>query len=97
MLADRRLLAALCLAAVALPAAARIPRDAGAVRAFRAVNPCPATGLTRGKCPGWQVDHIKPLCAGGADHPHNMQWIDLADHRFKTFLDVRGCRATTRQ
>jgi hypothetical protein len=56
------------------------------VRAFRAVQPCPATGLHRGACPGWHVDHIEPLCAGGAE------WITVQDHRFKTFVDVRECR-----
>lgn len=73
-------------------AEARIPRDRAQVRAFRADNPCPATGLVRGACPGHHVDHIVPLCAGGADHPSNMQWISKEDHRWKTFVDVRACR-----
>lgn len=79
------------------PAAEPIKRDRSQVRAFRAVNPCPATGLTRGACPGWHVDHIRALCAGGPDHPSNMQWIDKDDHRLKTFLDVRECREMRRQ
>lgn len=73
---------------------ARIDRDRSQVRAFRADNPCPATGLKRGTCPGWHVDHVIALCAGGADRPHNMQWITREDHRFKTLVDVRECRRT---
>ncbi len=38
------------------------------------VQPCPATGRTRGACPGFVVDHIVPLKRGGADAPWNMQW-----------------------
>lgn len=88
------MLRALLAIAVLIPLAAeaRIPRDRAQVRAFRAEHPCPATDRTRGACPGWQVDHVVPLCAGGADHPSNMQWITQADHRLKTFVDVRECR-----
>ena len=52
--------AILCLAAalLAIPAEAQIKRDRAQVRAFRAEHPCPATGLKRGACPGWHVDHI---------------------------------------
>lgn len=57
---------------------------------------CPATGLHRGACPGWQVDHIVALCAGGPDKRANMQWINLDDHRFKTYVDVRECRKVRR-
>ena len=86
--------AILCLAAafLAVPAEARTPRDQAQVRAFRNENPCPVTGRTRGACPGWHVDHIIALCAGGEDHPRNMQWITKEDHRFKTLVDVRECR-----
>lgn len=85
----------LCLALVVLtplPAQARIERDRSQVRAFRAENPCPANGLKRGACPGWHVDHVIALCAGGEDRPWNMQWITKEDHWFKTLVDVRECR-----
>jgi len=62
---------ALWLAVIANGAHARDPKQ---VRLFRAANPCPATGKATGACPGWVVDHIKPLCAGGADRPTDMQW-----------------------
>jgi hypothetical protein len=62
---------------------AQIPRSAdgsilrsGAARAaFVRIYPCPSTGLTRGPCPGWQVDHVIPLACGGCDAPANMQWL----------------------
>lgn len=81
---------------LSLPAFAKIPRDKAQVRAFRNEHPCPATGLKRGACPGWHVDHIIALCAGGEDHPRNMQWITKEDHRFKTLVDVRECRKAHR-
>jgi hypothetical protein len=65
--------------------------------AFHREHPCPATGLRRGACPGWEVDHIQPLCAGGADHRSNMQWISKEDHRFKTLVDVKECRRSQRR
>jgi hypothetical protein len=75
-----------------LALASAAARDRGQVRAFRAEHPCPSTGQHRGACPGWHVDHITALCAGGEDHPRNMQWITVEDHRFKTLIDVRECR-----
>lgn len=59
------------LALVMLAAQAR---DPGQVREFRKTNPCPATGKVSGACPGWVVDHMVPLCAGGPDVPDNMMW-----------------------
>lgn len=67
-------------------------RSAAERLAFIRHNPCPATGLRRGACPGWEVDHIVPLCARGPDHRTNMQWIRKEDHRLKTLVDVRECR-----
>jgi len=78
---------------LATPAIAQpIARSGAEVRAFRAENPCPVTGRLSGACPGWAVDHVRALCAGGEDKPRNMQWIENTDHRFKTLVDVRECR-----
>lgn len=82
----------LVVAVMPLIAEARIPRDRGEVRAFRAEQACPSTGLHRGACPGYHVDHIIALCAGGPDKKANMPWISKEDHRFKTYVDVRECR-----
>lgn len=88
MLDSRWLLLAAALAA----GAAAAQRSAAERLAFVRENPCPATGLRRGACPGWEVDHIVPLCAGGADTRANMHWLSKDDHRFKTLVDVRECR-----
>lgn len=78
---------------LALPALAQpIQRSQAEVRAFRSENPCPATGRRSGPCKGWHIDHVKPLCHGGEDKPRNMQWIQVDDHKWKTFVDVRECR-----
>lgn len=90
----RRLILAAAIAATTLFTAeidAKTTRSPAQVRAFRQFNPCPATGKTRGACPGWHVDHIIALCAGGQDAPQNMQWITREDHRFKTMVDVKEC------
>lgn len=80
------------LAALLAAPSAWAERSAAERAAFVRATPCPATGLRRGACQGWEVDHILPLCAGGADHRSNMQWIRADDHRFKTLVDVRECR-----
>ena len=49
-------------------------RSASAKAEFRHNNPCPATGKTTGKCPGYVIDHVQALKSGGADTAANMQW-----------------------
>jgi len=74
------------------PALTRLPRSASAVNAFKRLHPCPATGQARGPCPGWIIDHVTPLCAGGADAPTNMQWQTRADALAKDRDEWRLCR-----
>jgi hypothetical protein len=52
----------------------KIKRSETARSAFMRTHPCPATGKTSGACPGYVVDHVKPLASGGADDPANLQW-----------------------
>lgn len=89
-------LAALAVA-LALTACATTQQPAQRSRtelaAFKRVNPCPDTGRPSGACPGWEVDHIIPLCNGGPDKPDNMQWLTVDAHREKTKTDVRVCAA----
>lgn len=92
-----RIFFVILLGALCLSASAKLSRDRGEVRAFQAEHPCPATGATRGACPGYQVDHTIPLCAGGPDKRENMFWLSVEDHRFKTFTDVRECRKLQRK
>lgn len=75
-----------------LGAGRSVERSAKQVRAFRSANPCPATGAPRGACPGWVVDHVVPLCAGGADAPHNMQWQSVAEAKAKDREEHATCR-----
>jgi hypothetical protein len=37
------------------------------------------------------VDHIVPLCAGGADAPQNMQWQSAAEAKAKDKLERSQC------
>lgn len=68
-------------------------RSASAVREFKRQSPCPATGEPRGRCPGWIVDHVVPLCAGGPDTPANMQWQTVAEAKAKDRGERAQCRA----
>ena len=79
--------------ALCAPAAAAVERSAAQKRAFMRAHPCPATGKTSGRCPGYVVDHVKPLCAGGADRPRNMQWQTLAESKKKDIQERRLCAA----
>lgn len=91
-----RALLVIALVAVSWPCEARLARSAAVVREWRQTHPCPANGLKTGPCPGWQVDHRWPLCAGGLDRPDWLQWLTVADHRTKTRLDLKGCRILRR-
>ena len=66
-------------------------RDPHQRAAFVNQHPCPSTRETRDACPGWVVDHIKPLCAGGADRPSNMQWQTVAEGKKKDKLERKQC------
>jgi hypothetical protein len=68
---------------VARSADGRIKRSTAPRTQFKKLNPCPATGLSRGACPGYVIDHIHPLKRGGADHPGNMQWQTRAEAKEK--------------
>lgn len=67
-------------------------RRSAVTAAFQRGNPCPSTGLQRGACPGWIKDHIIPLCAGGADHPDNLQWQTVEQAKAKDREERRQCR-----
>lgn len=84
------LILALTAASLAVHAA---PRSHAAKLTFQRNHPCPSTGKPRGACPGYVIDHIKPLCAGGADAPGNMQWQTVAAAKIKDREEVRECRA----
>lgn len=80
-------LCAWCTTAQATP-----KRDHRATAEFKRTQPCPATGKARGACPGWVIDHVKPLACGGPDHPSNLQWQTTTDAKAKDKWERRGCR-----
>lgn len=59
---------------------------------FQRLNPCPATGASRGPCPGWHIDHREALICGGRDELGNLQWLPIREHREKTRAEVKLCR-----
>lgn len=83
----------LVIAMLASDADARQIRSTAQRSDFQREHPCPSTGARRGGCPGYVVDHVQPLCAGGADHPSNMQWQTVEDGRRKDRLEKRSCRS----
>ena len=66
-------------------------RSKKAIAEFKRENPCPANDKKRGSCPGYVIDHIEPICAGGADAPINMQWQMVKDAKSKDRDEKRQC------
>jgi len=72
---------------------AQSQRSKKAIAEFKRENPCPANGKKRSKCPGYMIDHIEPLCAGGADSASNMQWQTIEAAKEKDRDEKRHCAA----
>lgn len=85
-------LAALVLCGAALAQSNSALRDPKQAAAFKRTHACPATGKVQRACPGYVVDHIMPLCAGGADEPANMMWMSAADGKKKDAVEMKLCR-----
>lgn len=75
---------------------AKTHRSTHAKTEFKHLHLCPSTGQPKGACPGWIIDHVVPLCAGGADDPVNMQWQTISDAKLKDRDERRQCRAFKR-
>jgi hypothetical protein len=69
----------------------KIKRSAASKNAFKRQQPCPSTSKSRGACPGYVIDHVKPLECGGADAPSNMQWQTVSAGKSKDKTE-RYCR-----
>jgi hypothetical protein len=63
---------------------------------FKNLHPCPSTGQSKGRCPGWIIDHIEALACGGADSPSNMQWQSVSDAKAKDKWERVGCSKGSR-
>lgn len=75
-------------------ALAKQHRSSAAKTAFKRISPCPATGRSTGPCPGYIIDHIKPLACGGADAPSNMQWQTKSAAKAKDAWERDDCSVT---
>jgi hypothetical protein len=79
------------VALAAAPLSAKEPRSREVTREFQREHPCPSTGRTRGACPGYRKDHIKPLACGGPDAVSNLQWQTIRDARAKDAWERQVC------
>ncbi len=61
----------------------KIHRSAATKVDFKKTHPCPSTGKKSGACPGYVIDHVRPLKRGGEDSPSNMQWQTTAAAKAK--------------
>ena len=59
-----------------------IIRRADVIAAFRKIHPCPSTGLYKGACKGWAINHDRSLACGGRDEVSNLSWMPT---------DVKAC------
>jgi hypothetical protein len=66
-------------------------RSTAVRNAFKRLHHCPSTGKAVGPCPGWIIDHIRPLGCGGPDTPANMQWQTVADAKAKDKWELKTC------
>ena len=87
----RAQLLALAVLALIQATEAKHHRSYAAKAEFRHSEPCPATGGTKGKCPGYVIDHLVPLCAGGLDASSNMRWQTVQDAKRKDREERRLC------
>lgn len=58
---------------------------------FKNLYPCPSTGESKGRCPGWIIDHIEALACGGADSVSNMMWQTVEEAKAKDKWERIGC------
>lgn len=88
----RLVVSALLFVALGVNAHVETHRSEAAKAAFARSNPCPTTELPKASCPGYVIDHIIPLCAGGKDSPSNMQWQTIAQGHRKDKREWQLCR-----
>lgn len=85
-------LALLLLGASLQGVEARTTRSQVVLKQFQKIHPCPSTGLTYGKCPGYVKDHVTALACGGDDAVDNLQWQTIAEAKAKDRIERVGCQ-----
>lgn len=53
----------------------KIKRSSRVLGAFARIHPCPSTMQPLRTCPGWSINHVKPLACGWLDVVSNLQWL----------------------
>lgn len=86
-------LVATLLLVAATPAQAKTHRSQPARHEFVRTHPCPSTGRARLPCSGYVIDHARPLCAGGADDPSNMQRQTTPESKAKDKIERNQCKS----
>jgi 5-methylcytosine-specific restriction endonuclease McrA len=81
--------------AICMPAMAT--ERSSAVRSqFQRHTICPSTGKY-GRCRDHVIDHVMPLCAGGADNLANLQYQTIEDAKIKDRWERKLCRDMRRE
>ncbi|MFZ6813576.1 HNH endonuclease [Undibacterium sp. Rencai35W] len=81
---------AICLVvALSLSAEAKTQRSHKAIAEFKQQQPCPATGKSKGACPGYVIDHRIALCVGGIDDASNMRWMTTETAKAKDLWECK--------
>jgi len=89
----KKIVTMLLLGALATSPYAAIKRSTKARHDFMRAVPCPAkVSHSVYTCPGFVIDHIKPLACGGVDAPSNLQWQTIAEARAKDKWELKGCK-----
>jgi hypothetical protein len=74
----------------------KILRSQAQVVKFKRTHVCPSSGLkTAASCKGYVVNHIKPLCACGADVPSNMEYQSIAAAKISDIKEKALCKKLT--
>ena len=66
-------------------------RSQKAKKDFAKENICPSTGKNTLPCPGYVIDHVKPLACGGVDNPSNMLWQTVEEGKEKDKWERKTC------
>ena len=87
----RHALIFIAVAALSTGAEAGFARSKKVLREFVNQQACPSTGQHRLPCPGWVIDHVWPLCAGGLDAVENLQWQTREAAKEKDKWELKEC------